>query len=111
MDGGGGTPACSSPAGCTTSGDVCCGTIPITGGTAPNCTTGTIVTVCKAATSCKTSLGSTCTGVQTVRLCTSNADCTESADKNCCTFGSDDGGTLSFCANGLIGAFGGGKCM
>jgi hypothetical protein len=111
VDGGGVvTGACSSPAGCM-NGDVCCGTIPITGGTAPNCTTGTITTVCKAATGCKTNLGSTCTGVQTVRLCTTNTDCAESADNKCCTFGSDDGGTLSFCANGLIGAFGGGKCM
>jgi hypothetical protein len=102
---------CSSPAGCPAS-NVCCGTIPITGGTPPACTTGTISIVCAPASSCATSLGSTCTGTQKVRLCTKNADCTESTDNLCCTFGGGSaGGTLSFCANTLIAVFGSGKCM
>jgi hypothetical protein len=41
-----------------------------------------------------------------------NADCTENIDNKCCTFGdADGGGSLSFCANAFIGAFGGGKCQ
>jgi hypothetical protein len=101
---------CMSPAGCTGT-DVCCGTIPITGGSVPNCTTGPISTVCAAASGCATKLGASCSGTQTVRLCTKNADCTESGDTSCCSFGDADGGALSFCANGLIGALGGGTCM
>jgi hypothetical protein len=103
------TSSCTSPAGCPAK-DVCCGTIPITGGTVPNCTTGTITTVCTAASACTTSLGAACSGTQTVRLCTTKADCTETADNLCCTFGDPDSGSLSFCANGFVAAFGGGKC-
>jgi hypothetical protein len=93
--------------------DVCCGTIPVTGGTAPNCTTGTIVTDCKAGSACATSLptSAVCTGTQTVRLCTTNADCKEANYSKCCTFGDVDAGGISFCANNLIGLFGSGKCQ
>lgn len=76
----------------------------------PNCTTGTINVKCAAATDCKTSLGSSCTGTQTVRPCKTNGDCTEPNDDKCCTFGGTDGG-ISFCASALVGAFGGGKCQ
>jgi hypothetical protein len=101
---------CQEPTDCT-GGDVCCGTIPITGGTAPNCTSGMITSVCQPPSHCITQLGSTCMGTQTVRICTSNADCAEKGANLCCTFGGDDGGSLTFCANGLIAGFGGGKCM
>jgi len=101
---------CNLPSDCPTN-DVCCGTIPITGGTVPNCTTGNISTACSARSACKTSLGTTCSGTQTVRLCSTNTDCTESGDMQCCTFGGTDGGGLSFCANAFIAAFGGGVCM
>jgi hypothetical protein len=102
--------ACTAPSGCMAT-EVCCGTIPITGGTVPNCTTGGVSTVCAAPSACATKLGTSCSGTQTVRLCTKNADCAESADGSCCTFGDADGGSLSFCANALVGAFGGGKCQ
>lgn len=101
--------ACTVPAECPAS-DVCCETIPLTGGSIPNCTTGTVSAVCAAPAACATALGTGCTGTQTVRLCTKNADCTEKGDNQCCTFGSD-AGAQAFCANGLVAAFGGGKCM
>jgi hypothetical protein len=101
---------CTLPVDCSGT-DVCCGTIPITGGTIPNCTTGAVSTVCTAPGSCKTNLGSTCSGTQTVRICTKPADCKESGANQCCKFSDSDGGSLTFCANGLVSALGGGKCM
>jgi hypothetical protein len=102
---------CTAPSDCT-GGEICCGRIPITGGTAPNCTTGTIVTRCVAASACGTVLGTTCSGVQTVRLCNTSSDCTESMYNQCCTFGgSADAGGLTFCADTLVSTFGGGTCM
>jgi hypothetical protein len=109
--GGGTTPTCDKPSDCSGSGDVCCGTIPITGGSVPNCTTDPIMIACTPGSMCKTSLGMSCSGTQIVRLCTANSDCTESGANQCCTFSGGDGGSLSFCTNGLISAFGGGKCM
>lgn len=107
--------SCASPSDCPSS-DVCCGKIPITGGTAPNCTTNPITISCAPACACGTQLGTTCSGTQTVRLCKTNMDCTEPGASHCCTFGGggdagSDGGTLSFCANAFVGAFGGGTCQ
>jgi hypothetical protein len=102
---------CSGPKECSTSADVCCGTIPVTGGKVPNCTTGTVTVVCKAAAQCPTQLGgATCSGTQIVRLCEKPADCTETGAPKCCTF-SEGSGSLSFCANGIVAAIGGGVCM
>ncbi len=116
-----GPSSCQSPSDCPSS-DVCCGKIPITGGTAPNCTTNPITISCAAACACATQLGTTCSGTQTVRLCQTNMDCTEPGASHCCTFGGGGdagadgggdggGGTLSFCANAFVGAFGGGTCQ
>ncbi len=108
--GGGG--ACQEPTNCT-AGDVCCGTIPITGGTVPNCTTSPIELACAAPGNCKTNLsGFTCMGTKTVRICQTNADCTETGAPKCCTFGGGDaGGSLTFCANDIVAGAGGGTCQ
>jgi hypothetical protein len=98
-------------------GDVCCGNITLTGmGSVPNCTSDPIVVACEAANSCKTHLPTSflsCPpGTETVRLCKVNSDCTEAGYMHCCTFGGGDaGGSLSFCANDIIGAGGGGTCQ
>lgn len=112
-DAGPGTkPSCMSPADCSGGTGVCCGTIPITGGTVPNCTTGGVMTKCTAESACATTLGTSCSGTQTVRLCASNSDCMGESNYNqCCTFSGGDGGSLSFCANSLIATFGGGSCQ
>ena len=102
--------ACVSPAGCNGATPVCCGTIKITGGTVPNCTTDPPVVACAAAASCATMLGTTCTGTQTVRLCAAAADCTETAANKCCTF-TQDGGSLSFCSNAFVAGIAGGTCL
>lgn len=95
--------SCTSPTACTTAAPVCCGTIPITGGTIPNCTNGPMTTACTPASACATALGFACTGTKTIRLCNTNADCTEPADNKCCTFpGGDAGGSLNFCASQII---------
>ncbi len=89
---------------------MCCSTIDIDGGTVPNCT-GTPVVACTAPSACPTTIVSTsCTGTQTLRLCKTNADCTESTYDQCCTFTSS-GGSLTFCANSTIGFLGGGNCQ
>jgi len=93
-------------------GQSCCATIPITGGTVPNCTSGTLTAVCKPAASCPTHLGSlSCSGSEQVQLCISASDCTNAGAGNtlCCTF-TNDAGALSFCASQLIGNLGGGTC-
>lgn len=108
----GGSTPCSLPKDCP-SGDVCCGTIPITGGTVPNCTTQPIETSCANPNNCKTNLsGLTCMGTKTVRTCSTNADCTETGAPLCCTFGGGDaGGSLTFCANEIVAGAGGGTCQ
>jgi hypothetical protein len=47
-----------------------------------------------------------------VQLCAQTVDCANAgtASNKCCTF-TQDGGSLSFCANGIIAGFGGGTCM
>ncbi|HEY6460586.1 MAG TPA: hypothetical protein VIY73_10565, partial [Polyangiaceae bacterium] len=83
----------------------------VTGGKAPDCTTGTISVACTAQTSCKTQLGGlTCTGTQIVHLCKQASDCTEANYKECCTF-TQDGGSISFCANALVGGAAGATCQ
>jgi hypothetical protein len=81
----------------------------------PNCTSDPIVVACEVATSCKTHLPTSflsCPpGTETVRLCKANSDCTETGYLHCCTFGGGDGGSLSFCANDIIGSGGGGTCQ
>jgi hypothetical protein len=103
---------CAEPTDCS-GGDVCCGTIPITGGTVPNCTTSPIEEKCAAPANCKTNLsGLTCMGTKTVRICKTNADCTETGAPLCCTFGGGDaGGSLTFCANEIVAGAGGGTCQ
>jgi hypothetical protein len=76
----------------------------------PNCTYGNVSVACTPDAKCPTTLGSTCTGTQKVRLCQANGDCTEPGANKCCTF-AEGGGSLNFCANGIIAGFGGGKCM
>ncbi len=70
---------------------------------------------CKAPTGCATHLPTnpiSCPkGTETVRLCKTNSDCSEAGYLHCCTFGGGDGGSLSFCANDIIGAGGGGTCQ
>ena len=56
--------------------------------------------------------GLSCSGTQIVQLCTQNADCANAGSSytSCCTF-TQDGGSLSFCANSVIAGFGGGTCL
>jgi hypothetical protein len=49
-------------------------------------------------------------GTKTVRICQTNADCTETGAPKCCTFGGDAGG-LTFCANDIVAGAGGGTCQ
>ncbi len=108
---GGSSSGCMTPSDCP--GEACCATIPITGGSVPNCTTGTLTAVCKAKSACPTQLaGFSCSGTEQVQICSAPSDCTNAGSGNtlCCTF-TNDAGSLSFCANGIIGGVGGGKCM
>jgi hypothetical protein len=99
-----------SPSDCP--GQVCCTEVPLTGGSPPNCTNGTVTSSCKPASACPTKLGGfTCSGTEQLPLCTTKADCASDPGNNlCCTFTQDGGGTLSFCGNSLV-TLGGGTCM
>ena len=97
---------------CPSATPICCQTIPLTGGSVPNCTNGPLTVACETSAACPTTLGLSCSGNQVVRLCSSNSDCTESNYNLCCNFpGGDAGASLSFCANQLDALGGGGTCM
>jgi hypothetical protein len=72
------------------------------------------VVACTASSGCATHLPTSVfscpKGTETVRLCQTNADCTESGYTECCNFGGD-GGTLQFCANSLIAFAAGATCQ
>ncbi len=92
--------ACEDPSGCS-GGQVCCGNIPITGGTAPSCTTGVPTSSCTTSAACPTTLAAGCAGAEQVHFCTQNADCTESAYPDCCGFGSG-AGSIYFCLSSAL---------
>ncbi len=103
--------ACASPSDCGGSGQVCCGNIMLTGGSPPSCNSGGVTVMCTAGQSCPTTLGSSCTGTEVIRLCKQNTDCTEGNYGQCCTFPGMNGQSLSFCANSLIASFANATCM
>lgn len=110
---GGGDPGvgggvCKSPSDCT-SGQVCCARITLTGGNIPNCTSGAVQVACEAAAGCATALPASCTSTDVVRYCKANADCTESAHDQCCSF-TQNGSTVHFCVSALEASLGGGTC-
>jgi len=107
--GDGGT-ACTDPSACTADAPVCCGSIPITGGTAPNCTTGTLSSSCATTTACPTKLSFACTGAEQVHLCAANADCSEASYPLCCNFGSS-ASPLFFCTSDAIAGVTGATCV
>lgn len=84
----------------------------LTGGSVPNCTTGGITSVCKAASACPTQVGFSCMGSEQLQLCNGAGQCNNAGAGNtkCCTF-TNDGGSLSFCTSALAGSVGGGTCM
>ena len=101
---------CSGPAEVARAATCAAARFPVTGGTIPNCTTGAISVACDGGSECATKTATSCSGTQVVRLCKQPADCTETGAPKCCTF-TQDGGALSFCANGIIAGLGGGTCM
>jgi hypothetical protein len=96
--------------GCGAAAPVCCGTIVLTGGSIPNCTSDPVTTTCQTSAQCTTKLGASCTGSNVVRLCAQPSDCTEATENQCCTF-PGDGGSLSFCATSFAAGAAGGTCM
>jgi hypothetical protein len=111
--GDGGFP-CDTPGQCT-GGNICCGRIPITGGSIPNCTQSGITVDCESQTACPSNVAFSCTAGSTevVHLCQSAADCASEPNgyTECCMFGeAGQAGTIQFCATSLI-ALGGTNCM
>jgi hypothetical protein len=70
-------------------GQICCGTLVLSGGTVPNCSASSLVTSC--ATTCTDNPPGTfsgCMGNYTIRLCNATADCTNDTGRPvCCRFG------------------------
>jgi hypothetical protein len=89
------------------SGEVCCGTI-VTNGDPQNCNFTGVSTACSAPSGCATSVSFSC-GTDTVRLCTSNTECTEQTYNKCCSVAQGDA-SIHFCANTIIANAAGGSC-
>ncbi len=105
---------CDTPGQCT-GGNICCGRIPITGGSIPNCTQSGITVDCESQTACPSNVAFACTAGSTevVHLCQSASDCANEPNgyTECCMFGeAGQAGTIQFCATSLI-ALGGSNCM
>ncbi len=96
---------------------MCCAQIPITGGSLPNCTNGTLTVSCLSQGACPSNVQFACTAGSTevVHLCQSASDCANEPDgyTQCCSFsgsGSGGSGALQFCATSVI-ALGASSCM
>ncbi len=99
---------CASPSDCNAPGDVCCANV-VLSGNSTQCTLKSEAVSCKAASSCTTSVTLQC-GNEIVRLCKSNADCTENFYTRCCTFKFGDASVES-CTNAIIADAGGATCL
>jgi hypothetical protein len=110
-DGGGGI-ACIDPSGCTSAAPVCCGTIPITGGSGNSCTTSAPTTACTTSAACPTMLaGCTPGGAEQVQFCSVDKDCAGATGyTSCCTFAFGGGTSVSFCSSPTIAGLANGTC-
>ena len=88
--------ACAHPSDCVN--EFCCGTIVFNGGQLPNCKLADASSQC--ASTCKSNIQLSCVATDTVRTCSTNADCADAGNNygNCCTvpFGNT---TAEFCWN------------
>lgn len=100
--------SCTAPTACDAGSPFCCATVALNGGTPPDCSVASITSACAA--QCNTVLQFSCTANETVRLCSSNSDCTEPNDGKCCTF-KTGAQTTTFCANAQIAASVDAGCM
>jgi hypothetical protein len=102
--------SCAAPKDCHGSTPVCCSTLTLAGGTLPACMTAAIDISCKADSQCPTQLSLSCTGSDTLRLCTANSDCTEASYDKCCSFPLG-GSAMRFCSSEAIAQIVGGSCL
>jgi hypothetical protein len=74
--------ACTKPSDCTNS--FCCGTIVFNGGQLPNCTLEDASSACK--TTCNSNVTLSCKATDTVRSCTTHAECADAGTgyTDCC---------------------------
>ena len=101
----GGEPDAAYP---PTSGEVCCGTLVLTGTMIQNCSLASLTTQCSAPGSCASNVALSC-GTDTIRGCEHAAECTETNYPNCCLFDYGDGGA-QFCVSDLF-AMGATSCV
>jgi hypothetical protein len=84
------TLGCTAPSDCTGTDNICCVTAVLSGGgTPPGCLATSIQSVassCTTGTACPSDIHLTnaCMNTDTVRMCSSSADCTESGYPDCC---------------------------
>lgn len=88
-------------------GGVCCATLTFL----PQCELSKITSECKAPSSCPTILQPFCKGAETVRLCESNATCTEPGADHCCTFDFNGKQSLVMCSSLSAAASAGASCL
>lgn len=106
--------ACTKPSDCVlTSGEagtkVCCATIN-TFGVFPSCTYINEVAKCATTDVCPTSFPTNACGSETLRRCSSFADCTEALYPKCCVLPAPPDGGGHYCANLAIATTFGGAC-
>jgi hypothetical protein len=88
-------------------GGVCCATLTFK----PGCVIQEIASACKPPSSCPTALQPFCKGTETVRMCVSNAACTEPGADHCCTFDINGAYSLVMCASLSSAASAGATCQ
>jgi hypothetical protein len=99
---------CDGPGDCaaTPSTPACCGTyVPDGTGSFPSCGITSISATCMAASSCPSTISTTCTATTQVTLCDVASDCTDPTYSQCCTFTSGSA-SLTFCVDSQLAAFG-----
>lgn len=102
---------CDGPDECGGATPTCCGVYMADGtGSYPSCGIATLGTSCTATASCPTHLGTSCTDTSKVQLCHTAADCLDPSNKNCCTFNTSNGASLTFCIDGFTAAAAGATC-
>jgi len=97
---------CTKPADCSKN-DFCCATV-TTQGNYPQCQITNVTTKCTSP--CNTSIDFQQCKQDTVRMCSTNQDCTEAFYTHCCKFPYGDA-SVQVCSNPLVADSGGATCQ
>lgn len=100
------TLGCKSPNDCQNG--FCCGTV-TTQGTYPQCKISTVSSKCSA--TCTSTIGFQKCTTDTLRLCTTNTDCTEQFFNRCCAYPYGNNMVVDLCSPPSVAEAGGATCQ